>query len=126
MIDLLMNGNGDLTVTKSGDIALVDNHDDDIIQTANNNIMTRLGENMYHPKIGNSMYKSRLKYTDVGLRMVESCCSDAIKQDTRIKDVENILAMRSGDSEHDCLIQYAVRTVDDKILYNTVTASVWT
>ena len=58
--------------------------------------------------------------------MVESYCSDAIKQDIRIKDVENILAIRGGDNEHDCLIQYAVRTVDDKILYSTATVNVWT
>lgn len=44
MIDLLYN-NGDLVVNEYGDLAMCSNEDTDIIQTANNNIMTRYGSN---------------------------------------------------------------------------------
>lgn len=124
MIDIMMNGNGDIVTTESGDIALVVDNSDDIIQSANNNILTRLGENIHHPNLGNDVYNKRIKYTDSGLRMIESYCTSAILQDSRIKNVENILAIR-GDTNTDCIIQYSVRTIDDNVLYSSVGTNIW-
>jgi hypothetical protein len=57
MRDIMMTVGGDLVVTEFGDIAVVYDDNDDIIQMANNNILTRLGENIFHPEIGNDVDK---------------------------------------------------------------------
>jgi hypothetical protein len=89
---------GDLVVTDLGDLAITASDNDDVIQMANNNIMTRLGENIHHPEVGNDVYNKRLKITSSGLAEVESDSKNAILNDTRVSDVYNILAY-AGDEQ---------------------------
>jgi hypothetical protein len=110
MRDIIMM-NGDLVVTEFGDIAVILSDDDDIIQMANNNIATRLGENIFHPEIGNDAYNKRLKITPSNLSEVESDCKDAILYDTRVSDVTNIKAY-DGIGYGECTIGYTLLTTD--------------
>lgn len=121
MIDIAMI-NGDLVVGELGDIAVVATDDDDIIQMANNNISTRLGENIFHPEIGNDALNKRLKITPSDLLEVESDSKSAILYDTRVSDVTSIRAS-SGINYGECIVEYTVLTtgghsIDGKMQIN--------
>ena len=103
--------NGDLVVNDFGDIAIVSSDNDDIIQFANNNILTRLGENIFHTDIGNDVHNRRFKMTQSNLVEIESYCKNAILRDTRI---DNIVHMKAsiGSNHGECIIEYTLLTVD--------------
>jgi hypothetical protein len=115
---------GDLVVTDLGDLAITASDNDDVIQMANNNIMTRLGENIHHPEVGNDVYNKRLKITSSGLAEVESDSKNAILNDTRVSDVYNILAY-AGDNYGECIIEYALTTVDGSKLDGRVSVNIF-
>lgn len=102
MIDLLFN-NGDLVVDKYGDLVMCNSEHDDIIQTANNNILLRFGSHRYHPDIGNKVYIRRIKKNITGMNEVAVECKNAIiNGDNRVFDV----------------LQVNVSTVEDDVTCN--------
>lgn len=106
MLDLLYN-NGDLTTDKYGDLVICRNEDEDIIQTANNNILTRFGHHKYHSEIGNKVFTRRIKAGDSGSEMVAEECKIAMLYDTRINEVQNINVIISKD-DNTCIINYTL------------------
>ena len=106
MIDLLLR-NGDLALDGYGDISLCGGESDDIIQTANNNIMLRFANNMYHRELGNKIFTSRVKLNSSGMETVAHESSVAILDgDNRVSDIKSITATVSGKNE--CTIDYAL------------------
>lgn len=106
MIDLLLR-NGDLVLDGYGDISLCGGESDDIIQTANNNIMLRFANNMYHRELGNKIFTSRVKLNSSGMETVAHESSVAILDgDSRVSDIKSITATVSGKNE--CTIDYVL------------------
>ena len=106
MIDLLLR-NGDLALDGYGDISLCGGENDDIIQTANNNIMLRFADNMYHRSLGNKVFTSRIKLNSSGMETVAHESSVAILDgDSRVSDIKSITATVSGKNE--CTIDYVL------------------
>lgn len=124
MIDVALIG-GDLIASTFGDIALTNSNNDDIIQSANNNIMTISGENYLHPTIGNMAYNRRLKISDSGFRQIESDSKDAILfGDTRVKEVTYISAS-NGANYGECNIEYRLKTIEDIILDGRISINIY-
>jgi phage baseplate assembly protein W len=124
MLDIVMTTGGDMVVTEFGDIATVLSDDDDIIQMANNNILTKLGENIHHPEIGNDVYSMRLKITPSGLAEAEFSSKSAILYDTRVSDVTYINASQ-GNNYGECIITYTLVTVDNVTLDGRISMNIF-
>lgn len=115
MIDIAMN-NGDLIANGFGDISIEFTDEDDIIQMANSAINTIKGENIFHNEYGNDAWNRRLKQSESGYRIIESCSKDAILHaDNRVADVVSITATK-GDGYGDCKIEYILSTIDGRIV----------
>ena len=91
--------NRDIMASIFGDILIV-NDDDDIVQTAINNILTVYGSNKYHPTIGNIIYNERHKMSDTGLTEIANKCKLAILQDPRVVNVVEITATNRSTAEN--------------------------
>lgn len=115
MPDILLQ-NGDLVIGKNSDISMCYDIADDIIQTANNNIMMRFGDNRYHKEFGNKLFISRVKYNKAGIDMVATECENAIiSGDSRIKDVQvSVTAEDNGMCAIDYILHY-ISEVEEEI-----------
>lgn len=82
MPDLMMV-NGDIVATIFGDINTVD-YDDDIIQSAVNNIACIYGEYLFHPTLGNMVHLRRNKIVASQFSVIASDCRTAILNDRRV------------------------------------------
>lgn len=116
MRDLILV-DGDICNTMFGDIAL-SSGDDEIIQTACNNIQTIYGENRLHKNIGNKAYKRRLKITQSNLVIVANDCKNAILQDHRVANASVTATATDGSTE--CSVFFKLTTTSGKILSSTV------
>ena len=105
MIDILLQ-NGDLVADRYGDISLCANENEDIIQTANNNIILRFRGNKFHSELGNKIYGKRIKANHSGIEEVRAECTNAIYNDKRIKDVKQINITLMDDAS--CLVDYVL------------------
>lgn len=104
MSDLLLK-NGDLALNAYGDIMICEDEHSDIIQMANNNILMKFADNIYHPDLGNKIYDKRIKLTDSGLEEVATECKNAILTgDIRVLDVKVMNATRGKDAS--CTVDY--------------------
>lgn len=101
MSDLLLK-NGDIVISNNGDISLCEDEFHDITQIANNNIMTRFGDHMYHQELGNKIYNQRIKANLNGMEIVKSECIDAILNgDERVSDVKEMNVTFNNDASCD-------------------------
>lgn len=89
MIDILLR-DGDLVADRYGDILLCHDESEDIIQTANNNILLRYKGNKFHNELGNRVYNNRIKSNEGGIAIIQSECINAIMNDPRVRDVSSI------------------------------------
>lgn len=106
MVDILLR-DGDLVADRYGDISLCANESDDIIQTANNNIILRFGGNKFHTELGNKIYNRRIKSNQSGIEAVREECVDAIiSGDPRIREVKQVVVTLLEDAN--CMVDYVV------------------
>ena len=117
MQDLIYN-NGDVTIDDYGDLKICSTEDEDIIQTANNNIYLRYGHNKYHDDIGNKVYTKRIKMNESGIDDIKEECIDAILNgDDRVVEVTKIeITTGSDEDKYSYIVDYGVSylvSVDD-------------
>ena len=110
MIDLLLQ-DGDLIADKYGDISLCIDEDNDIIQTANKNMLLRFKGNKFHENLGNKMYNRRVKANQNGIEIIRSECINAIlSSDSRIKKIEQINVTLAEDAN--CIVDYVLTYIN--------------
>lgn len=106
MLDILLR-DGDLVADKYGDITMCGNESDDVIQTANDNIMLRFRGNKFHQDLGNKVYNRRIKANQNGIEMVQAECTDAILNgDPRIREVKKVNVTLLEDAT--CMVDYVL------------------
>lgn len=112
MLDILLR-NGDLVASKYGDIVSCMDEDEDVIQTANNNILLRYGNNKFHLELGNKIYGRRVKSNQGGIEVVQAECISAILNDSRIKEITqvNVTLLENATCMVDYILVYT-RTND--------------
>lgn len=108
MIDILLR-NGDLVAGRYGDISLCEDESEDIVQTANNNILLRYGNNKFHQELGNKIYARRKKANQSGIEMIRSECINAIHHDYRVKEIKriNVTLLENANCSVDYILVYA-------------------
>lgn len=121
-MDVMLTGS-DLVRSLFGDLAIVSD-DDDIIQTAINNIKTKYGEMELHPEFGNTAFTTRMKLSDTNMVSVENSCRIAILQDVRVSKVSRIKAIKSTDIYGQCDINFTLVTTDGKVLDSGVSINI--
>lgn len=115
MLDILLR-DGDLVASKYGDISPCEDESEDVVQTANNNILLRYGDNKFHRELGNKAYSNRKKANQSGIEMIQSECINAIHNDDRIREIKQISVTLLDDAS--CSIDYTLiyaKTVEDDI-----------
>ena len=123
MIDMALRG-GDLVVSTNGDISLLNNDDNNIIQMANSAISTIKGENIFHLSYGNDAWNKRLKISDSGFRTVEVCAKEAILNAvSEVSEVSNIEAIK-GDEYGECIIKYTLLTDTNKSISSSTSINI--
>lgn len=106
MSDLLLK-DGDLVLNTYGDITVCDSEHDDIIQMANNNMLMRFSDNIYHSDLGNKVYNKRIKLTDNGLEKIVAECKNAILTgDMRVSDIK--MMNPTKDEGASCIVDYVL------------------
>lgn len=111
--------NGDLVASDYGDLVLCDQsgdtyEDEDVIQTANNNIMLRFGRNKYHTDLGNDIYNKRVKASESGLKLVVTECEQAILNgDVRVQEVVDLTASIGDNGQ--CQVQYQLLYIPSQV-----------
>ena len=104
MVDMLLY-NGDLVTDKYGDILLCTDESNDVIQTANNNILLRFGGNKFHKELGNRIYNRRIKASQNGIEIVQAECMEAIiNGDTRVREVKRVIVTLLENAS--CMVDY--------------------
>ena len=120
MSDIMLN-NGDILNTIFGDVSVA-NEDEDIIQSAINNVLTIYGENEFHPDLGNTIYNDRNKLSSSNLVLIQDACKSAIElNDDRVKQVTSITATKDADIYGSCIISFILETTDSKVLSSSTT-----
>lgn len=117
MADIYLD-NGELASTMFGDIAIVTNEDDDVLQMAIHSIQTIFGENQFHDSIGNKVFSRRLKVTDLDADIIATDCSNAILQDDRVRSIQDMKIYADDKDKHNLEIEFTIITV-----YNTIISS---
>ena len=114
--------NGDIATSNSGDILIIDD-DADVIQMAVNNIMTIQGDNEFHTEIGNTVYNNRFKMSQRGLEDIANRCKNAILNDSRVRNVLEIIAKNAStvDNYGLCEVSFVLLTIYGKQLNSNVT-----
>ena len=114
--------NGDVAASNSGDILIIDD-DADVIQMAVNNIMTIQGANEFHTEIGNTVYSNRFKMSQRGLEDIANRCKNAILNDSRVRNVLEIIAKNAStvDNYGLCEVSFVLLTIHGKQLNSNVT-----
>ena len=104
MIDMLLY-NGDLVADKYGDISLCTDESNDVMQTANNNILLRFGGNKFHSELGNKIYNRRIKANQSGIETVQAECIEAIiNGDPRVREVKQVIVTLLEGAN--CMVDY--------------------
>lgn len=104
MVDLLYY-DGDLTADVNGDLQLCTDEYHDIIQTANNNILMKYGDNKWHTEFGNKVFGERIKANQGGIEQIIRECTNAILiGDKRVKEISYMNATLKPNAT--CLIDY--------------------
>jgi len=114
MADIRLN-NGDINGTLFNDISLVYD-DDEIIQSAINNIMTIYGENQFHKELGNITFIKRNKMSSNNLIQVANDCKNAIINDKRVKSVTNVTINQSSTIYGGCDVMFTIVTTSGNSL----------
>lgn len=114
--------NSDIAASNFGDILIIDD-DADIIQMAVNNIMTIQGDNEFHTEIGNTVYNNRFKMSQRGLEDIANRCKNAILNDSRVRNVLEIIAKNAStvDNYGLCEVSFVLLTIYGKQLNSSVT-----
>lgn len=121
MSDILLN-NGDIMITKFGDIDTVVDYDE-IVQSAVNNMLLIYGEYEAHDDIGNKTYNRRLKISDSSLDIIKYDCIDAISGDDRISNVISIDITRT-DIPNTVNISFVLEIIDGTMVSNSIKISI--
>lgn len=119
MADIYLD-NGELASTMFGDIAIVSNEDDDVLQMAIHNIRTIYGENQFHDDIGNKIYERRLKVIDTDADTIVKDCTNAIMQDDRVQTVQDMLVYADEHDRHSLEIEFTLVTTYGSVIASTV------
>lgn len=117
MADIYLD-NGKIGVS-NGDIFICDD-EIDVIQQAIHNIKTRVGENIFHPDIGNPSLDDRKKYLDSYADIIEDGCTTAIEFDDRIQSVDEISVKLMDGESYDYTIIFVVTTIFGDQLHSKV------
>lgn len=115
MIDMLLR-NGDLVADRYGDILLCEDESEDVIQTANNNILLRRGSHKFHEELGNDAYHNRIKANETGIEIIQAECTAAIWNDPRIREVNQVNVTLLDNAS--CMVDYVAvyaKTVEEEI-----------
>lgn len=125
MADMALIG-GDIATSSFGDLLVV-NDDEDIIQTAINNILTIKGTNEFHPGLGNDAHISRYKISEQGFNEIANRCKDAILQDIRIANVLEVVVENDGteSANNMCIVSFVLVTVDGKQLSSNTSMTIY-
>ena len=115
---------GDMQHTSFDDLAIVVSTDDDIIQSAINNIATIYGENQYHTELGNKILNTRLKLSNTDMIKVADECISAMKQDSRIKSIDNINIIKSTSIYGQCDIAFTITTINNIVLSSSTSINI--
>lgn len=115
--------NGDLIQSIYGDLAVISDNDD-ILQTAINNINTKYGELELHNTYGNTAFAKRMKLSDINLSEVENACESAILQDERVSRITSISASKSTTVYGQCTMSFTLLTNDGTILSSSTALTV--
>ena len=111
MQDLLFQ-DGDIVANEFGDIVICQDEYADIVQTANNNIMLKYGNNIYHQELGNKIFSNRVKANSTGLEDIRTECKSAILNgDIRVSDIKSMNATILDDAK--CMIDYRLILAED-------------
>lgn len=105
MLDILLR-DGDLVADKYGDILSCEDENEDVVQTANNNILLRFGGNKFHKELGNKAYDRRKKFNKSGIEMIQEECINAILNDGRIREIKHINVALVDKGE--CSVEYVL------------------
>jgi hypothetical protein len=105
MLDILLR-DGDLVAGKYGDISLCEDENEDVVQTANNNILLRYGNNKFHKELGNKVYNLRKKSNQSGIEMIQAECINAIHSDNRIREIKRVDVTLLGKAS--CSVDYTL------------------
>lgn len=108
MADISMTGR-DIDISTLGDIEIAEG-DDEILQFAVNAITTIYGEMVFHPTIGNPVYKRRLKITESGGDTVMQDCITTIKADDRVADVTYMEVYYEEEDKSQVYIKFTLVT----------------
>lgn len=116
MIDILLR-NGDLVAGRYGDISLCEDESEDIVQTANDNILLRYGDNKFHKELGNKIYARRKKANQSGIEMIRAECINAIRHDHRVKEIKriNVTLLEDANCSVDYILIYAKTNTESDI-----------
>jgi hypothetical protein len=103
----------DVGVSPTGDVQLIGG-DNNLLQTAFNNMKIRYGESEYHPTRGNMIFSRRLKMTEADMAQVEQDCKNAILFDSRVADVPYIKVTQADN--YGCYVQFKLKKSDNTII----------
>lgn len=116
--------NGDIITSSFGDILTIDD-DEDIIQTAINNILTIKGDNIMHPELGNNAHNNRYKMSTRSFNEIAERCKEAILQDIRVASVLEVLVVNDKFISNACNVSFVLITVDDKQLSSSASVTMY-
>lgn len=118
--------NGDITISSFGDLLTI-NDDEDIIQTAINNILTIKGTNPFHTEVGNDAHINRYKISEQGFNEIANRCKDAILQDVRVTSVLEVIVENDGTELNNnlCTVSFVLITIDGKQLSSGTSITVY-
>lgn len=122
MSDIFLQDDGDIKIDQSGDISIVTD-DDEILQFATNTIYTVYGEMIFHPTVGNMVYKRRLKTLESYGDLIIKDCINAIKADDRVKDVPFMEVYYEEEDKTKAFVKFNILTTDEHLISSMATIS---
>lgn len=121
MPDLMMT-NGDIIATVRGDINIVD-YEDDIIQSAVNNIACIYGEYLFHPTIGNMVHIRRNKIVNSQFAVIAADCRSAVMNDRRVAYVPK-MEVAASDTPNSVDISFTIEDTERNQFSSNITVVV--
>lgn len=115
---------GDIITSSFGDILTIDDNED-IIQTAVNNILTVKGDNILHPEIGNDAHNNRYKMSTRSFNEIAERCKEAILQDVRVDSVLEVLVVKDKYISNACNVSFVLVTTSGRQLYSGASITIY-
>lgn len=115
MIDVSIS-TGDIVVDAFGDIRLCASDNEDIVQSINSLLQTRLGSNEFHTEYGNDARNNRLKDSTAGIEAIKMYCTNAILNNIDYISFIKDISITVGD-DYSYTVDYIV-TLDNGDILN--------